>query len=61
MIKRILICISLGLLIATIFTEVSYRILKRENRAPERIELVIPAGTAENIAKGQCRRPSRKI
>ena len=53
MIKRILISVSLGLLIATIFTEVSYRILKRENRAPERVELIIPAGTAEKVAKGQ--------
>jgi hypothetical protein len=53
MIKRILICVSLGLLIATIFTEVSYRILKRENRAPERVELIIPAGTADEIVKGQ--------
>ena len=53
MIKRIVISVSLGLLIATIFTEVSYRILKRENRAPERVELTIPAGTAKEIAKGQ--------
>lgn len=53
MIKRIVISISLGILLATVFTEVSYWILKRENRAPERIELVIPAGTADEIAKGQ--------
>jgi hypothetical protein len=53
MIKRILICVSLGLLIATIFTEVSYRILKRENRAPEHVELIIPAGTAESVANGK--------
>lgn len=52
-IKRVAISVSLGLLIATVFTEVSYRILKRENRAPERVELVIPAGTAEKVAKGQ--------
>jgi hypothetical protein len=43
----------LGILLATIFTEVSYRILKRENRAPERIELIIPAGTADDIANGR--------
>ena len=53
MIKRIVISISLGILLATVFTEVSYWILKRENRAPERIELVIPAGTADEITKGQ--------
>ena len=52
MIKRIIISITLGILLAAIFTEVSYRILKRENRAPERIELIIPAGTADEIAKG---------
>jgi hypothetical protein len=52
MIKRIIISITLGILLAAIFTEVSYRILKRENRASERIELIIPAGTADEIAKG---------
>jgi len=53
MLKRILISILLGLLVATIMTELSYQVLKRENREPRDIELVIPAGTAKNIANGQ--------
>lgn len=51
--KRILLSILLGLLLAALTTEISYQLLKRENRAPQRIELVIPAGTAERIAQGE--------
>lgn len=51
--KRILISFLLGLIIAAVSTEISYQVLKRENREPQRIELVIPAGTAKNIADGQ--------
>lgn len=53
MIKRIVISILLGILLAGITTEVSYQVLKRENREPQRVELLIPAGTAENIAEGK--------
>lgn len=53
MIKRILISVLLGLLVATVMTELSYQVLKRENREPQDVELVIPAGTANNIANGQ--------
>lgn len=52
-IKRIVISILLGVILAAITTELSYQVLKRENREPERVELVIPAGTAENIAQGK--------
>lgn len=52
-IKRILISMLLGITLAAITTEVSYQVLKRENREPRRVELVIPAGTAESIAKGE--------
>jgi hypothetical protein len=51
--RRILISLLLGFLIAAITTEVSYQVLKRENRAPQDIELVVPAGTAEQVAAGQ--------
>jgi hypothetical protein len=51
--KRIIISILLGILVATITTEVAYQVLKRENREPQQIELVIPAGTAQKIAEGQ--------
>lgn len=52
-VKRILVSILLGVLVATLTTEISYQVLKRENREPEQIELLIPAGTAQNVAHGQ--------
>jgi hypothetical protein len=51
--KRILISFLLGLLVAAVTTEIAYQVLKRENREPQNVELVIPAGTAQNIANGQ--------
>ena len=52
-IKRIAISMSLAILLAAIFTEVSFHVLKRENRAPQEVKLVIPLGTAKDIANGQ--------
>lgn len=52
-IKRIALFVLLGLLVAALITELSYRMLKRENRAPQRIELFIPAGTAAQVAQGE--------
>jgi hypothetical protein len=52
-IKRIVISMLLGVLLAAITTEVSYQVLKRENREPQDVELVIPVGTAKNIENGQ--------
>ena len=52
-IKRIVISMLLGILLAAITTEVAYQVLKRENREPRPIELVIPVGTAEGIANGE--------
>jgi hypothetical protein len=52
-IKRILLSFLLGMLVAAVSTELSYQVLKRENREPQQIELVIPAGTAQNVADGQ--------
>lgn len=52
-IKRITISVLLGILLAAITTEIAYQLLKRENREPARIELIIPAGTAERVAAGQ--------
>jgi hypothetical protein len=53
LVKRILLSVLLGMVLGVITTEVAYRIFKRENRAPARIELIIPAGTAERVAAGQ--------
>jgi len=43
----------LGMLIAAMMSEISYRVLKRENREPQDVKLVIPAGTAERVARGE--------
>lgn len=51
--KRIGIAMLLGILLGAVTMEIAYQFLKRENRAPQEIELVIPAGTAESVAQGQ--------
>lgn len=52
-IKRIVIAIILGVILAGITSEVAYQVFKRENREAQRVELIIPAGTADNIANGE--------
>jgi len=42
-----------GLLIGFLLSEISFQFLKESSRAPQTIELVIPAGTAEQIANGE--------
>ncbi len=51
--KRIALSFLLGLLLAAITTELAYFFLKKENREPMVIELIIPAGTAELIRAGE--------
>ncbi|GAB1469707.1 hypothetical protein MASR2M66_05840 [Chloroflexota bacterium] len=51
--KRIVFSFLLGLTIAAIMTEASYFFLKKENREPSIIELVIPAGTSELLRAGE--------
>jgi len=43
----------LGVVIATVMSEISYQVLKRENREPQEVKLVIPPGTAERVARGE--------
>jgi hypothetical protein len=53
-VQRILISTVLGILMAIGVNEFSFLFLKSEaGRAPMRVELVIPAGTADKIARGQ--------
>ncbi len=53
-IQRTLISILAGLLISTIINETTFFFLRSAaGRAPQRIELVIPAGTAERVANGE--------
>lgn len=44
-IKRITLSFLLGLALGAAMTEASYFLLKKENREPGVIELIIPAGT----------------
>lgn len=52
-VRRILFSFLLGLVLAAITTELAYFLLKKENREPGVIEMVIPAGTAELIRAGE--------
>ena len=52
--KRIGISLALGLAISWLIAEGSFAILKdKSDHAPQRVELVIPAGTADKVAAGQ--------
>jgi hypothetical protein len=52
--QRALISIVLGIVIAIVINESSFFFMKSDaGRGPQRIELDIPAGTADRIAKGE--------
>ncbi|HEX2996091.1 MAG TPA: hypothetical protein VHP14_14800 [Anaerolineales bacterium] len=51
--KRILLAIGLGLLLGALITEVPFLFLRDTARAPREIVLTIPAGTAEQVARGE--------
>ena len=54
LLRRFLISITLGILIAIGINELSFLFLKSDaGRGPQRIELLIPSGTAERIALGE--------
>ena len=50
---RIIISILIGLLLGTAINEVSFLFLRDTARAPKVLELVIPKGTAEQVARGE--------
>jgi hypothetical protein len=52
-IKRILISVVLGLLIGVAVSEVPFLFLRETARAPREIVLTIPAGTSDQIARGE--------
>ena len=43
----------IGLVVGFLISEVSFLFLKDTNRAPKTVELLIPAGTAEQVARGE--------
>lgn len=52
-IKRILFSLLLGLVMGVILNEVTFLFLRDTARAPKVVELVIPTGTAERVARGE--------
>jgi hypothetical protein len=52
-IKRILISIVLGLLLGVLISEVPFLFLRDTARMPREIVLTIPAGTADQVARGE--------
>jgi len=51
--KRILVATVFGLIFGIVVSEISFLWLRQYDRAPQRIELAIPSGTAARIAQGQ--------
>ena len=52
-IKRILVCLGLGLLLGVLVSEVPFLFLRDTARMPRQIILTIPAGTADEVARGE--------
>ena len=52
-IKRILVSLLIGLAVGTAINEITFAFLRQTARAPKIIELVIPEGTAERVARGE--------
>lgn len=51
---RLLLALLIGVTLGALISEVSFRLLgSGETRPPQRIELVIPPGTAERVARGE--------
>lgn len=51
--KKILIACALGLLLGTLTNEIPFLFGRDTMRAPQEITLTIPAGTAQQVARGQ--------
>ncbi len=52
-VQRILISVLIGLAAGAVINEITFLFLRETARAPKTIELVIPAGTAERVARGE--------
>src|SRR5512145_2427823 len=53
LIKRILLSIGLGLLVGLTVSEVPFLFLRETARSPREIVMTIPAGTSEQVARGE--------
>ena len=53
-VSRFLLTMAIGAIVGVMISEVSFRLTKSAGReTPQRIELVIPAGTAQRVSAGQ--------
>ena len=52
-VKRILLCFLIGLVLSVAITEIPFIFLRETARPPKEITLVIPQGTAEEVARGE--------
>lgn len=52
-VKRILISLLIGLLLGVAIGEIPFIFLRESARSPQEIVLTIPAGTAEQVSRGQ--------
>lgn len=53
LVKRVIISLVVGILLGTAITEIPFIYLRDTARAPKEITLVIPNGTAEQVARGE--------
>lgn len=52
-IKRLLISLLIGFAVGILLNEITFYFLRETARAPQTVELVIPAGTAEQVKRGE--------
>ena len=52
-IKKLLFSLAMGLLVGVLVSEVPFLFLRETARAPREIVLTIPAGTADQVARGE--------
>lgn len=53
LLKRVLLSCLIGIAISAVVTEFSFFTLREVRRSPQIIELTIPPGTAEHVARGE--------
>jgi hypothetical protein len=53
LVKRLVISLLLGLLVGAAISEITFLFLRETARPPQAILLTIPAGTAEQVARGE--------
>jgi hypothetical protein len=52
--RRLALCVGIGVLVAWGMNEVTFRLLRTDSaRSPEKIELLIPDGTADRVRRGE--------